>query len=123
VLSPEGRCEKYLGYYVAPFSVGRYAWRSPPNHHIRQARRLYSVYLGSPLGAIVVLIPGLPLNMTAVFTQIIVAVLLVADLISWHCCHHEGARQSPVEPARRMGDRIPLSGMPTITIVITLAGS
>jgi Mn2+/Fe2+ NRAMP family transporter len=52
------------------------------NHGVLEAPRFYGLYFGSLLlGAIVVLIPGLPLNMMAVFTQIIAATLLVPDLI------------------------------------------
>jgi Mn2+/Fe2+ NRAMP family transporter len=40
------------------------------------------VYFGSLLlGAIIILIPRLPLNMMAVFTQIVAAMLLVPDLV------------------------------------------
>ena len=52
------------------------------NDKIPDAPRFYGVYFGSLLlGAIIILIPGLPLNMLAVFTQIIAAMLLVPDLI------------------------------------------
>ncbi|MBV8107071.1 MAG: divalent metal cation transporter [Hyphomicrobiales bacterium] len=52
------------------------------NHRILEAPRFYGVYFGSLLlGAIIILIPGLPLNIMAVFTQIIAAMLLVPDLI------------------------------------------
>jgi Mn2+/Fe2+ NRAMP family transporter len=52
------------------------------NDRIPEAPRFYAIYFASLLvGAIVVLIPGLPLNMIAVFTQIIAAILLVPDLI------------------------------------------
>jgi Mn2+/Fe2+ NRAMP family transporter len=52
------------------------------NHRILQAPQFYSVYFGSLLlGAIITLIPGLPLNMMAVLTQIVAAMLLVPDLI------------------------------------------
>ena len=49
---------------------------------IAEAPGFYGVYLGSlVIGALIILIPRLPLNMIAVFTQIIAAVLLVPDLI------------------------------------------
>jgi len=52
------------------------------NRRIHEAPRFYGIYFGSLLlGAIVILIPGLPLNKMAVFTQIIAAILLVPDLI------------------------------------------
>lgn len=52
------------------------------NHKIPAAPRFFGVYFGSLLlGAIIILLPGLPLNMMAVFTQIIAAMLLVPDLI------------------------------------------
>ena len=52
------------------------------NHRIPEAPWFYGIYFGSLLlGAGIILIPGLPLNMIAVFTQIIAAMLLVPDLI------------------------------------------
>jgi Mn2+/Fe2+ NRAMP family transporter len=52
------------------------------NDRIPEAPRFYAIYFASLLlGAIVTLIPSLPLNMIAVFTQIVAAILLVPDLI------------------------------------------
>jgi Mn2+/Fe2+ NRAMP family transporter len=52
------------------------------HHGLPQAPLFHGLYFGNlALGAIIILIPGLPLNMMAVFTQIIAAMLLVPDLI------------------------------------------
>lgn len=62
--------------------AGAIGSRRSLNHRIPQAPRFYAVYFSSLLvGAIIILIPGLPLNMMAVFTQIIAAMLLVPDLV------------------------------------------
>jgi Mn2+/Fe2+ NRAMP family transporter len=62
--------------------AGTFGARRSLNDSIPEAPWFYGVYFGSLLvGAIVVLIPSLPLNMMAVFTQIIGAMLLVPDLI------------------------------------------
>lgn len=62
--------------------AGAFGLKRSLNHRIPQAPRFYAVYFGSLLlGAIIILLPGLPLNMMAVFTQIIAAMLLVPDLI------------------------------------------
>ena len=62
--------------------AGAFGAKRSLNRGILEAPRFYGLYFGSLLlGAIVVLIPGLPLNMMAVFTQIIAAMLLVPDLI------------------------------------------
>jgi len=51
-------------------------------HRIPQAPQFYGIYFVSlVLGASIILVPGLPLNMMAIFTQIIAAMLLVPDLI------------------------------------------
>ena len=62
--------------------AGAFGSRQSLNLRIPEAPWFYGVYFGSLLlGAIIVVIPGLPLNMMAVFTQIIGAMLLVPDLI------------------------------------------
>lgn len=62
--------------------AGSLGWKRSLNHKFKEAPRFYSLYLGFLLlAAIIILIPGLPLGMLAVFTQIIVAVLFIPDLI------------------------------------------
>lgn len=62
--------------------AGSFGWKRSLNYKISEAPQFYGLYFGSLLfGALIVLIPGLPLDMLAVFTQIIVAMLLVPDLI------------------------------------------
>ena len=62
--------------------AGTFGSKRSLNHTIPEAPRFYGVYFGSLLlGAIIVLMPGLPLNMMAVFTQIIAAMLLMPDLV------------------------------------------
>jgi len=62
--------------------AGTFGSKRSLNHRIPEAPRFYGVYFGSLLlGAIIVLMPGLPLNMMAVFTQIIAAMLLMPDLV------------------------------------------
>jgi Mn2+/Fe2+ NRAMP family transporter len=62
--------------------AGTFGSRRSLHYSVSEAPGFYGIYFGSLLaGAITVLIPGLPLNMMAVFTQIIAAMLLVPDLI------------------------------------------
>jgi len=62
--------------------AGAFGSKRSLNHRIPEAPRFYGIYFGSLLlGAVIVLVPGLPLNMMAVFTQIIAAMLLVPDLV------------------------------------------
>jgi Mn2+/Fe2+ NRAMP family transporter len=62
--------------------AGTFGSKRSLHHSIPEAPAFYGIYFGSLLvGAIIVLIPDLPLNMMAVFTQIIAAMLLVPDLI------------------------------------------
>ena len=62
--------------------AGVFGWKRSLNHKIAAAPQFYGLYFGSLfLGALLILLPGLPLNMMAVFTQIIVGMMLVPDLI------------------------------------------
>ncbi|MBV8226357.1 MAG: divalent metal cation transporter, partial [Verrucomicrobia bacterium] len=71
-----------IGLSSAYAVAGAIGSRRSLNHRIPEAPRFYGVYFGSLLlGAIIILIPRLPLNMMAVFTQIVAAMLLVPDLV------------------------------------------
>ncbi len=62
--------------------AGAFGAKRSLNDRIAQAPGFYGVYFGSLLfGAGVILVPGLPLNMIAILTQLIGAMLLVPDLI------------------------------------------
>lgn len=62
--------------------AGAFGWKRSLNHKIAEAPRFYALYFGSLLfGALIILIPGLPLSMMAVFAQITTVLLLVPDLI------------------------------------------
>jgi Mn2+/Fe2+ NRAMP family transporter len=62
--------------------AGAFGWKRSLNHKISEAPQFYGLYFGTLLlAALIVLIPGLPLDMMAIFTQIIGAMLLVPDLI------------------------------------------
>lgn len=62
--------------------AGAFGSKRSLNHRISDAARFYGVYFGTLLlGAMIILIPGLPLSTMAVLTQIIAAMLLVPDLI------------------------------------------
>jgi len=99
------------------------------NHKIPEAPRFYGVYFGSLLlGAIIILIPGLPLNMLAVFTQIIAAMLLVPDLIFLVLLTSNAKTMG--EYVSRLWKQIVgwaivalYSAMSAVTIYITLAGT
>lgn len=62
--------------------AGVFGWKRSLNHKISEAPQFYGLYFGTLLlGALLILIPGLPLDMIAVVTQIIGAALLIPDLI------------------------------------------
>ncbi|MFJ6208511.1 NRAMP family divalent metal transporter [Lysinibacillus sp. NPDC092081] len=62
--------------------AGAFGWKRSQNHKISEAPKFYGLYFGCLLiGAVVILIPGLPLSMMAVFTQIFAIMLFVPDLI------------------------------------------
>jgi len=61
---------------------GALGWPRSLESTPRESPRFYALYFGNLLlGALIVLVPGLPLDMLAVYTQIIAAALLVPDLI------------------------------------------
>jgi len=71
-----------LGLASAYTIAGTFGWKRNLNQKISEAPHFYLLYFGTLLlGALIILIPGLPLDMMAVFTQIIAAMLLVPDLI------------------------------------------
>ncbi|MFD3447102.1 NRAMP family divalent metal transporter [Microbacteriaceae bacterium 4G12] len=62
--------------------AGAFGWKKSQNHKISEAPKFYGLYFGCLfLGAVIILIPGLPLSMMAVFTQIFATMLFVPDLI------------------------------------------
>lgn len=62
--------------------AGAFGSKRSLQHGVPQAPRFYGVYFGNlVVGAILILIPRLPLNMMAVFTQVVTVMLLVPDLI------------------------------------------
>ncbi|MGE8205477.1 NRAMP family divalent metal transporter [Heyndrickxia sp. NPDC080065] len=62
--------------------AGAFGWKRSQNHKISEAPKFYAFYFGCLLvGAVVILIPNLPLSMLAVFTQIFAIMLFVPDLI------------------------------------------
>jgi Mn2+/Fe2+ NRAMP family transporter len=62
--------------------AGSFGWRRSLNHRVSEAPQFYGLYFGSLLlGALIILIPGLPLAMMAVVAQITTVMLLVPDLI------------------------------------------
>lgn len=62
--------------------AGAFGWKRSQNHKISEAPKFYGLYFGCLLlGAVIILIPGLPLSMIAVFTQIFAIMLFVPDLI------------------------------------------
>lgn len=69
--------------FSSAYSVaGVFGWKRSLNHQISEAPQFYGLYFGTLLvGALIVLIPSMPLDMMAVFTQIIAAMLMVPDLI------------------------------------------
>ncbi|MDR0266940.1 divalent metal cation transporter, partial [Paenibacillus sp.] len=62
--------------------AGAFGWKRSQNNKISEAPKFYAFYFGCLLlGAVAILIPGLPLSMLAVFTQIFAIMLFVPDLI------------------------------------------
>ncbi|MDR0269365.1 divalent metal cation transporter [Paenibacillus sp.] len=62
--------------------AGAFGWKRSQNHKVKEAPKFYGIYLAILLlGAVIILIPGLPLDMMAVFTQIFATMLFVPDLI------------------------------------------
>lgn len=62
--------------------AGAFGWKRSQNNKISEAPKFYALYFGCLLlGAVVILIPDLPLSMLAVFTQIFATMLFVPDLI------------------------------------------
>jgi Mn2+/Fe2+ NRAMP family transporter len=94
-----------------------------------QAPLFYGLYFGNLLlGAVIILVPGLPLNMMAVFTQIIAAMLLVPDLIFLVLLTSNSELMG--EHVNRWWKRVVgwaivalYSGMSSMSLHITLAGA
>ncbi len=71
-----------LAFSSAYSVAGAFGWKRSLDHRLSEAPQFYGLYFGTLLvGALIVLIPGLPLGMMAVFTQIVAAMLIVPDLI------------------------------------------
>ena len=59
-----------------------FGWSKSLNDTIRQSPKFYGIYYGSVLlAAIIVLIPGLPLNRIAVLTQVLSGIMITPVLV------------------------------------------